>query len=130
MVEAVRRGKSLQRVANEYHVSKDRDIFVEEFLAIASDVRHVVEYVSVLFAECSGLYPFCNGSSSCDGEQGTEDERNEERFDRCFEFAVESFGDGLEKFEGGLLSLLNHGSPFWSKGCSFKQSYTTKGDSL
>ena len=72
----------------------------------------MVEYVSILFAESCGLYPFGNGLSSCDGEECSEEEQQEERFDGRFELAVESLGDALKKFEGVLLSLLNHGSPF------------------
>ena len=53
------------------------------------------------------------GSSTGEGEQCAENERQKKRFDLRFEFAGESFGDGLEEFEGGMLSLQNHGSSFW-----------------
>jgi hypothetical protein len=44
--------------------------FVEEFLGLASDAGHVVKYLSEVIAESGDLYPFRNGSSSCDGDQG------------------------------------------------------------
>ena len=86
--------------------------FVEEFFALASEARHMVKYVSVFFAETGGAYPSGNGASSCKGEKCSEDERQEESFDLRFEFAVESFGNVVKKFEGEFLSLLKHGSPF------------------
>ena len=86
--------------------------FVEEFLALVLDAGHVVEYASVLFAESSGSEPSGNGSLSGDGEECSEDERKEKRCDGRFEFAVESFGNVVKKFEGVWLSCLKHGSPF------------------
>ena len=46
----------------------------------------------------------------------TDEEQDGKRLDLCFEFAVESSGDVLKKFESVLLSLLNHGSPFRGTG--------------
>ena len=87
--------------------------FVEEFLTLASDVRYVVEYISEVIAESGGSYPSGHGSSSGDGEECSDDEWNEECSDGRFEFAIETFSDVVKEFEGELLSLLNHGSPFW-----------------
>ena len=89
---------------------------------LASDAGHVVEYLSVVIAELGGSEPSGNGSSSCDGEECTEDERQEERFDLRFEFAGKSFGSGLEEFEGGSLSLMNHGSPFGGTDWDFSNN--------
>ena len=86
--------------------------FVEEFLTLASDAGHVVEYVPEVVAESGGLEPLGNGSSSGDGEECSGEERQEECFDGRFQFAVEAHGDGAKLFEGELLSLLKQGSPF------------------
>jgi hypothetical protein len=110
--------------------------FVEKFLGLASDAGHVVEYVSEVIAESGGSEPRGHGSSSGDGKECADEKRLEERFDLRFEFVVESVGDALENFEGGLLSLLIHGSSFSDRVCLqiefvvFKQSYTLKDDSL
>ena len=76
--------------------------------------------------ESGGSEPSGYGSSSSEGEQCAENERQEKRFDLRFEFAVESFGDGLEKFEGGVLSLLIHGSSFGSEACLVQTILYTK----
>ena len=72
----------------------------------------VVTYPSVVLADPGGSEPSGYGSSSSEGEQCAENEWQEKRFDLRFEFAGESFGDGLEEFESGVLSLQNHGSSF------------------
>ena len=77
----------------------------------------MVKYPSIVFAESGGSEPGGYGSSSGEGEQCADDERQEKRFDLRFEFAGESFGDGLKEFEGGMLSLQNHGSAFWDEAC-------------
>jgi len=41
---------------------------IEEVMALASDVGHVVEYGSEVIADLSGAEPGGNGSSSGDGE--------------------------------------------------------------
>ena len=67
--------------------------FIEELGSLASDAGHVVEYVSEVIAESSGLYPFGNGSSPSDSEQCSKNERDEERFDLRFEFAIKALTD-------------------------------------
>jgi hypothetical protein len=100
--------------------------FVKEFLALASNTGHVVKYASEVIAEPGGSEPSGDGSSSSDGEQSAEEKRQEERFYGRFEFAIESFGEGLENFEGVLLSLLIHGSSFSDRACLTQTILYTK----
>ena len=73
-----------------------------------------------------GSEPSGYGSSSGEGEECAEEERQEKRLDWRVELAGEAFGEGLEKFEGGRLSLHNLGGSFAERAGIFQTILYTK----